>query len=282
MIYGPPAMRLENAFTVPAPVDQAWSVLLDVERVAPCLPGAALEGGDGTSYSGTMTIKLGPVTSRYRGTVEIEQADEAARRAVLRARATDARAGTASATISTALEPEGDGTRVQVVTELQLGGPAAQFGRGVMQDVSGKLMRAFADCLAEELGGEGAAAGESGAGPAAQATAATTSIAYEDTRVGRLPLGPAGDAALAAAQPGAAGAAPAQPGVAIVGGGVAPGGGTAGAGGSEAGGAVRARRSAEVLDLGAASRAAILKRAAPVAALGLAAAAAAIVLRRRR
>ena len=197
MIYGPPAMRLENAFTVPAPVDQAWSVLLDVERVAPCLPGAALEGGDGTSYSGTMTIKLGPVTSRYRGTVEIEKADEAARRAVLRARATDARAGTASATISTALEPEGDGTRVQVVTELQLGGPAAQFGRGVMQDVSGKLMRAFADCLAEELGGEGAAAGESGAGPAAQATVATTSIAYEDTRVGRLPLGPAGDAALA-------------------------------------------------------------------------------------
>ena len=264
-------MRLENAFTVPAPVEQAWSVLLDVERVAPCLPGAALEGGDGTTYSGTMTIKLGPVTSRYRGTVEIEQADEAARRAVLRARASDARAGTASATITIALEPDGGGTGVQVVTDLQLGGPAAQFGRGVMQDVSGKLMRAFADCLAEELGvAGGGATVTGGSGPEATATAvATDAIAYEDTRVGRLPLGPAGDAALAAAQPGTAGRT-APDGIAIVGGGTA------------AGGAPRARRSAEVLDLGAASRAAILKRVAPVAALGLAAAAAAIALRRRR
>src|SRR5918995_317201 len=82
--------RLENAFTVPAPVDQAWSVLLDVERVAPCLPGAALHGGDGDEFTGTMTIKLGPVTSRYGGTVRVEQADEAARRAGLRAGARDA------------------------------------------------------------------------------------------------------------------------------------------------------------------------------------------------
>ncbi len=269
-------MRLENAFTVPAPVDQAWSVLLDVERVAPCLPGAALEGGDGTTYSGTMTIKLGPVKSRYHGTVEIAEADVDARRAVLRASARDARAGTAAATITTELTPEGDGTRVQVATDLQLGGPAAQFGRGVMQDVSGRLMQAFAECLAEELGVASGAAVTGGAAAATSAAAASSAIAYEDTRVGRLPLGPAGDAALAAAEPGAAGRAGAD-GVAIVGGGEA-----ASAGGSEAGGASRARRSAEVLDLGAASRAAVLKRVAPVAALGVAAAAAAVVLRRRR
>jgi carbon monoxide dehydrogenase subunit G len=245
-------MRLENAFTVPAPVDQAWSVLLDVERVAPCLPGAALDGGDGTEFTGTMTIKLGPVTSRYGGTVRIEQADAAARRAVLRARARDARGdGTASATISTQLEPDGNGTRVRVVTDMQLSGPAAQFGRGVMQDVSGKLMRQFADCLAEEIG-EGAPRSASGAPVTRSAAApqpAMTGIAYEETRVGRLPLGPAGDAAIAAAAqlPQA-----------------------------------RERRAADVLDLGAASRGAILRRAVPVAAVLAAAAVIAIRLGRRR
>jgi carbon monoxide dehydrogenase subunit G len=247
-------MRLENAFTVPAPVDQAWSVLLDVERVAPCLPGAALDGGDGTEFTGTMTIKLGPVTSRYGGTVRIEQADEAARRAVLRARARDARGdGTASATISTQLEPDGNGTRVRVVTDMQVSGPAAQFGRGVMQDVSGKLMRQFADCLAEEIG-EGARRSASGApAPVTRSAAAPqpamTGIAYEETRVGRLPLGPAGDAAIAAA-------AQLPP--------------------------ARERRAADVLDLGAASRGAILRRAVPVAAALAAAAVIAIRLGRRR
>jgi uncharacterized protein len=253
MIYGGAPMRLENAFTVPAPVERAWAALLDVERVAPCLPGAALDGGDGTKFSGSMTVKLGPVTSRYHGTIRIEHADTTARHAVLRAQARDARAGTASATISTDLEPVGDGTRVRVATEIQLGGPAAQFGRGVLQDVSRTLMRQFADCLAEELGGAGATAAEAGPGPAVAAP--TTAIAYEETRVGRLPLGPAGDAALAAA----AERAPAGPGR-----------------------PVRARPSPDVLDLGAASRGAILKRALPAAiALG-AAAAIAIWLGRRR
>ena len=245
MIYGG-RMRLENAFAVPAPVETAWAVLLDVERVAPCLPGAALDGGDGTDFSGSMTIKLGPVTSRYRGTVRIEHADERARRAVLRARARDARGdGTASATITTQLEPAGDGTRVQVVTELQVSGPAAQFGRGVMQDVSGKLMRQFADCLAEEMGVTGAVA-MTGPDPVLHAAApnGATAIAYEATRVGRLPLGPAGDAAIAAAAPPQGPARPPER-------------------------PARARRAADVLDLGAAARGAIVKRAAPaVVALG--------------
>ena len=153
-------MKLANAFTVPAAADDAFAVLLDVERVAPCLPGAALAGGDGETFDGAMTIKLGPVTSRFEGTVRIVEADRGARRAVLRAEARDARgSGTAAATITTSLRPEGAGTRVDVETDLQVSGPVAQFGRGVMQDVSGKLMRQFADCLAAEMGAAGRGAG---------------------------------------------------------------------------------------------------------------------------
>lgn len=148
-------MKLENEFTVPAPIEQAWEVLLDVERVAPCLPGAAIEPSDDGEHKGTMTLKIGPITSRYRGTVRIEEADEAARRAVMRAQAKDARGqGTASATITSTMESADDGTHVRVETDMRVTGPAAQFGRGVMQDVSAKLMGQFADCLAKEMGRE--------------------------------------------------------------------------------------------------------------------------------
>src|SRR3954451_21309286 len=148
-------MKLENDFTVPAPIDEAWAVLLDVERVAPCLPGAAVEpGGDEGSYNGTMTVKIGPITARYKGTVRIQEADEAARRAVMRAQAKDARGqGTAAATITSTREEWGTGTRVKVVTDMRVTGPAAQFGRGVMQDVSAMMMRQFAECLASEMSG---------------------------------------------------------------------------------------------------------------------------------
>jgi uncharacterized protein len=145
-------MKLQNEFTVPAPIDQAWNVLLDVERVAPCLPGAALEGAEGDEHRGTMTIKIGPITSRYQGTVRIEEADETAHRAVLRAKAREGRGqGTAAATITSTMEAVEGGTRVRVETDMRVTGPAAQFGRGVMQDVSAKLMGRFADCLAEEI-----------------------------------------------------------------------------------------------------------------------------------
>src|SRR3954447_23201755 len=147
-------MQLENEFTVPASIDEAWAVLLDVERVAPCLPGAAVEpgGGDDGEYNGTMTVKIGPITARYKGTVKIQEADEAARRAVMRAQAKDARGqGTAAATITSTMEEAAQGTKVKVVTDMRVTGPAAQFGRGVMQDVSAKMMRQFADCLAQEM-----------------------------------------------------------------------------------------------------------------------------------
>ena len=112
-------MKLENEFTVPAPIEAAWDVLLDVERVAPCLPGAALEGGTDGEYEGTMTIKIGPITTRYKGTVKIEEADEAARRAVMRAHARDSRGqGTAAATITSSMEPVEGGTRVRETWDI--------------------------------------------------------------------------------------------------------------------------------------------------------------------
>src|SRR3954453_8557838 len=173
-------MKLENEFTVPAPIDEAWAVLLDVERVAPCLPGAAVEPGTGDdgAYNGTMTVKIGPITARYKGTVRILEADEAERRAVMRAQAKDARGqGQAAATITSTMVEAADGTRVKVVTDMRVTGPAAQFGRGVMQDVSAKMMRQFADCLASEMsaspaGGETwSSAGAETAAPEPAATA---------------------------------------------------------------------------------------------------------------
>ena len=210
-------MKLENEFTVPAPVEQAWAVLLDVERVAPCLPGAAIEGPEGDAHAGTMTVKIGPITTRYKGTVKIEEADEAARRAVMRAQARDSRGqGTAAATITSTMEEVEGGTRVRVETDMRVTGPAAQFGRGVMQDVSAKLMGRFADCLAEQMSGA----------PAEPAPAAGPS-----KPAAQPPPGPAGDSAAAAAAP-----PPVPP-----------------------------RPTQEVLDLGGASREAVLKRVVPLA-----------------
>src|SRR3954470_16165101 len=142
-------MKLENEFTVPASIDEAWGVLLDVPRVAPCLPGATVEpGGDG-EYNGTMKVKIGPLPANYKGTIKIEEADEAAHRVAMKAQAKDARGqGGASATITSTMEETPEGTKVHVVTDMRVTGPAAQFGRGVMQDVSAKLMQRFADCLA--------------------------------------------------------------------------------------------------------------------------------------
>jgi len=211
-------MKLENEFTVPAPVERAWEVLLDVERVAPCLPGATIESSEGDEHTGTMKIKIGPITASYKGTVKIEQSDEAAHRAVMRAQARDSRGqGTAAATITSTMQEVEGGTRVHVETDMRITGPAAQFGRGVMQDVSAKLMGRFADCLAEQM-----------AGPPAETADAGDSEAADRPEP---PPGPAGDSAEAAARP--------EP----------------------------PRPTEEVLDLGAASREAVLKRVAPAALL---------------
>ena len=165
-------MKLNNEFTVDVPVDDVWDVLLDLERITPCLPGASLTEETGErEYDGAMKVKLGPVTQQYKGTVKIQEADESAHRAVLRADGKDARGqGTASATIVSTLHDEGDGsTRVSVETDMQITGRAAQFGQGIQQQVSEKLLGRFADCLEEEIVNGGAARGEavSGAQPSA-------------------------------------------------------------------------------------------------------------------
>lgn len=149
-------MKIENEFTVDAPVEQAWETLLDLERVAPCLPGATLEEGSGENYEGTMTVKIGPVTQKYNGTVKFVETDESSRRAVLKADGKDARGqGTASATITSTLEEDGDGgTKVRVETDMRLTGRAAQFGRGVQQEVATKILTQFAECMEREIMGE--------------------------------------------------------------------------------------------------------------------------------
>ncbi len=166
-------MKLENEFTVNVPVEDAWNVLLDLERVTPCLPGAALtEQSDDDEYKGEMKVRLGPVTQEYNGTVRIEEADESEHQVVLKADGKDARGqGAATATITSTLHDEGDGsTKVRVETDMQITGRAAQFGRGVQQDVAKRLLSRFAECLENEIVGGGTeeeaeAAATSEAGP---------------------------------------------------------------------------------------------------------------------
>ena len=154
-------MKLEQSFTVNAPVEQVWAALVDVERVAPCLPGAEITGQspDG-GYEGTFTVKLGPATAAYRGSLKMESLDEAARTATMSAKGTDKRGqGGATASIVSTMREEGDATHVEVVTDFTITGRLARFGRGGMiEDISKRLMRDFAQCLESTLGAEPAAA----------------------------------------------------------------------------------------------------------------------------
>ena len=154
-------MKLEQTFEVQAPLAQVWAALNDLERVAPCLPGAEITSHDedGT-YHGTFKVKLGPMTAAYNGTIRIEDVDEAARTATLKARGTDKRGqGGASATIVNTLSEHDGGTRVEAVTDFTITGRLAQFGRGgIMEDVSNRLLRDFATCLSTRLAEAPAAA----------------------------------------------------------------------------------------------------------------------------
>lgn len=158
-------MKLEQSFTVEAPADTVWEALIDVERVAPCLPGAEVTEnvGDG-SYKGTFTVKLGPTTAAYVGTLKMEDLDASSRVATMSARGTDKRGqGGANATIvSTVAEaPDGGGTKVDVVTDFTITGKLARFGRGGMiQDVANRMLRDFAANLEEEVQQEAPAGGE--------------------------------------------------------------------------------------------------------------------------
>jgi uncharacterized protein len=147
-------MKLEQSFEVDAPIEQVWTALIDVEKVAPCLPGATISGHDDGTYRGEFQVKLGPTTASYRGTIKIESADEATHTATLAARGSDKRGqGGATATIVNTLHAtDSGGTRVEAVTDFTITGRLASFGRGGMiEDISNRLLRDFAACLQQRL-----------------------------------------------------------------------------------------------------------------------------------
>src|SRR6201992_1965864 len=146
-------MELEHAFTVPVPEDQAWDVLLDVERVAPCMPGATLDSVDGDEIKGRIKVKLGPVSMTYAGTARFTDRDRDAGVVTLEASGKETRgSGTAAATVRSELHGQGDKTEVTVHTSLNVTGRPAQLGRGLMSEVSAKLIGIFATNLADMLG----------------------------------------------------------------------------------------------------------------------------------
>jgi len=163
------SMEMDHSFTVPVPPERAWDVLLDVERIAPCMPGATVEEFDGEVVTGRIKVKVGPVSLTYRGTAKFIERDPDAQVVVVEATGKETRgAGTASATVRASLEPESSGqaTKVTMHTTMNVTGRPAQFGRGVMVEVGGKLVEKFAENLAQLITGESGAAA-AGAAPAA-------------------------------------------------------------------------------------------------------------------
>jgi carbon monoxide dehydrogenase subunit G len=153
-------VQLEHQLSIPAPIDAVWPALLDPERVAPCVPGATLTGVDGDSFTGTVKVKVGPITLLYKGTGTFTEQDEQVHRAVLKASAKDTRGnGTVNATVTLTLAEEGDRTSGVVATDLSITGKPAQFGRGLIADVGGKIIEQFAACLSEKLGSPAVTAG---------------------------------------------------------------------------------------------------------------------------
>jgi uncharacterized protein len=259
-------MKINNEFTVGAPIQQAWDTMLNLERIAPCLPGAAIQDEkDEGEYDGTMKVKIGPITANYKGTVKFEEVDEENHRAVLQATGRDARGqGTASATIVSTLQEGADGTKVSVETDMKLTGRAAQFGRGIAQDVATKMLDQFASCLEEEITG----------GPEEGAAAAATAEPTGEEN-GSRDGSQQEEAPPAAATGGTAGRVISSEDPTVMAGGTVEGAVVAGPGSSDAPTAGteqpetqqaprREPEEPEAFDIGAASQEAILKRAKPL------------------
>jgi uncharacterized protein len=265
-------VELTNDFRVGVPVERAWELLTDVEGIAPCMPGAQLQEIEGDEYRGIVKVKVGPITAQYKGVARFLERDEAAHRAVLRAEGRETRGqGNANATITARLEPDGDATNVTVVTDLTITGRVAQFGRGVLADVSAKLLGQFVDCLESKLLAPTPAAAESESASASVSEAATSApstgprdiasegaaAAQQADRAGETMSWPAG--AAAASPPASAANGAERPGVRVV-----------------------ESPDAEPVDLFDAAAAPLVKRLAP-AAIGLTALwVLSVFLRRRR
>ena len=187
-------MELSNEFDVAAPIDDAWKVLTDLETIAPCMPGAQLTEVEGDDYRGTVKIKVGPITAKFKGTASFVEQDVENHRAVLRAKGKDTGGkGNADATITAQLSPAGTGTHVVITTDLNISGRVAQFGRGALADVSSKLLGQFVDCLESNvLGGDGDGASPDVTSsepivPAADPAPTATTDATEEAAVGADP-----------------------------------------------------------------------------------------------
>lgn len=195
-------MELTHDFTVPASIDATWATFMDLEGVGQCFPGATVTEVSDEGFSGTVKVKLGPIALVYAGAGQFLTRDDAAYRAVIEAKGKDKRGnGTAGATVTIQLAPSGEGTRVDVVTDLAITGKPAQFGRGVMQDVSDKLLGQFVACIEGRFAPGAGEAGEAApveGGPAAERGPAAGG-------------GPAGSAAASGAAD-RSGGAPAGPG----------------------------------------------------------------------
>lgn len=178
-------MEITNSFTVDVAIDEAWALLTDLEGIAPCLPGAKLTGVEDEVYSGGIKIKVGPVTSEYKGSAEFVEKDEVHYKCVINGKGRDTRgAGNAQALITAQMVAENaEQTRVDIVTDLKVSGKVAQFGRGVMQDVSTKLLGQFADCLEKKIADmnqpEDVEPATVATGAAASAAAASDTPAHE-------------------------------------------------------------------------------------------------------
>jgi carbon monoxide dehydrogenase subunit G len=187
-------MKFENAFVVQAPIDDVYAALLDVERVAPCMPGAeVVEKTGDDAYKVAIKVKVGPMSMTYKGDVQIVERDDAAKTATLRAKAKESRGqGTADAHVHMALAEEGDGTHATLETDVALGGRVAAMGRGVIGDVSARLVQTFAGNLAAMLEGgtaDPATAAPPAPGPAPQAEPRTAAPEEAGLPVGELAAG---------------------------------------------------------------------------------------------
>jgi carbon monoxide dehydrogenase subunit G len=145
-------MEINDSFRVSTPIDATWKVMLDIEGIAPCLPGAQLQEVEGDEYRGVVKVKVGPITAQYKGTARLAEVDETNHRLVIDASGRDTRGqGNAKASIVVTMTPEGAGTKVDVATDLSITGKVAQFGRGVLVDVSSKLMGQFVENIERDV-----------------------------------------------------------------------------------------------------------------------------------
>ena len=268
-------MKLENEFTVPVDIDTVFDALNDPEKVTPCFPGATLDSRDGDDFTGTVKVKLGPISMTYKGKGTFVERDKSNHKVVVDAQGRDSRGnGTASAKATLTMSDAGGGkTKVNVLTEMQVTGKPAQFGRGVMSDVGDKILGQFASCLADEFGSAGGAAaaaaaapsgasssGGNGTTPAPAAAAATAGDAPVSTPAAPTPVSSGSGAPAAAAMPTTVAAAAKADEGAKPGGSV---GSAATSAGQAAAGQAR-RQQVEAIDLLDSSREAVLKRLAPV------------------